>query len=168
MSLARVRALVVLGVLTFVALVSVVWAMVTDSRSEGTVNAACATASAAAIPAPKTVKVRVFNATDRPGLATTVRKALGKRGFVVIEVGNDPQAEEVTKPALIRYGPKGVGAAQLLRAHFTGAEIQDDERKDATIDIVLGPQYTDLTPQAEVKAQLADLPPPPVTKVEGC
>ncbi len=168
MSLARVRALIVLGVLTFFALVSVVWAMVTDSQSDGGVNAACATASAAAIPATKAVKVRVYNATDRAGLATTVTAALRKRGFVVIELGNDPQAEEITKPALIRYGPKGAGAARLVEAHLAGSEIQDDERKDATIDIVLGPTYSALTPAGQVKARLDDLGPAPTAKIEGC
>lgn len=165
MTLARVRAVVVLLLLVGVALVSVVWAISSDGRADRARRSPSCTASAsptpAVPPAPRAVKVRVFNATDRPGLATTVRTALTRRGFTVVSVGNDT-TQVVEGAAQVRYGPGGAAGARLVRAHVVGAEAVTDDRKDATVDLVLGIAYTDLTPADRIEAELARISPEPV------
>ncbi|MFI5956903.1 LytR C-terminal domain-containing protein [Cryptosporangium sp. NPDC051539] len=161
MSLARVRALTVIGVLALVAVITVVWAIVTDDQT-GTTAAGCNTVQTK-IPNPKQVRVRVYNGTDETGLATTVQKELKKRGFQVIAVGNDPQNEPVTQTAQIRYGPTGAGAAQLLQATVLGSVIVDDAREDNSVDVVLGIAYKELTAEKDVPAALANLEPPQPT-----
>ncbi|MFB9318546.1 LytR C-terminal domain-containing protein [Cryptosporangium minutisporangium] len=166
MSLARVRALTVIGVLALVAVITVVWAIVTDDQT-GKSALGCDTVQAS-IPAPNAVQVRVYNGTDEAGLADKVRTALEKRGFKVIDVGNDPQGEPVTQTAQIRYGPTGAGAAQLLQANLRGSVIVDDAREDASVDVVLGIEFKELTPDKEVPAELEGLDPPQPSQPANC
>lgn len=163
MTLARARAVAVLLLLVGVALVSVVWAISSDSRADRTrASSSCPgtpSPTPAAVPQPRAVKVRVLNATDRPGLATNVKAALAQRGFTVVGVGNDTQVVEA--PAQVRYGAGGAAGARLLRAYVSGAEAVMDDRPDGTIDLVLGVAYTDLTPPDQIEAELARISPEP-------
>jgi hypothetical protein len=173
MTLARVRALIVLGVLSLMAVVSVVWAIATDAQPSKRLADPCAqaSASAAAIPPAKAVKVRVYNATDRNGLANIARTLLIRRGFTVIQVGNDPQRDVLTAGAQIRYGAKGIGAAQLLHAHVPYAELISDDRENPTVDLVLGPtspSFGILAPAKKVPGNLKKLPPPPAVEEAAC
>ena len=166
MSLARVRSLIVIGVLALIAVITVVWAIATDSQT-GSLAGSCTTAQTK-LPAPKAVKVRVYNGTDQPGLATKVRDKLKKRGFQVIAVGNDPQEEPISATAQIRYGSPGAGAAELLQASVRGSQIIDDGRSDGSVDLVLGVSFTDLTPEKELQSELKNVEPPPVATPAGC
>lgn len=169
MSLARVRALVVLGVLGLIAVVSVVWAIATDAQTGRRPVDPCIAASAdAAIPPAKQVKMRIYNATDRDGLAIRVRKDFVGRGFTVATAENAAPGETVPGAAEVRYGAKSVGAARLLHAYVPTAEMVPDERTDDTVDLVLGTTFQALTPAAEVQKQLDALPPPPEAADEGC
>ena len=170
MSLARVRALAVLGVLVLIALVSVVWAIVGDDQGPAKTASACGSIDAkkqVAVPPPKSVRLRIYNATDRGGLARQVGAQFSRRGFTVIKTDNDPQREVVTGTAQLRYGPAGAGAAQLLRAYVIKAQPVIDDRTDATVDLVIGASYTDkdITPANQIKAQLERLGPPPTPSV---
>jgi hypothetical protein len=95
-------------------------------------------------PAPKSVRVNVYNATSRPGLAGRAASALGARGFVVRQVANDPAGSKVTASAVVRYGPKGKPAATLVAAQVAGAQLRADRRGGPTVDLVLGARYTGL------------------------
>ena len=139
MSLARVRALAVIGVLSLIAVITVVWAIVTDDQT-GTRADLCAAAKPS-IPAPAQVQIRVYNGTDQPGLADAVKKKLAA---------------------------SGAGAAQLLQATIKGSEIVEDSRGDASVDVVLGNAYQDLTPEAEVPAALEELDTPAGSLPAGC
>lgn len=170
MSLARVRALIVMAVLVVVAVATVAWAIFRDQASS-TKAAGCATATASAataVPQPKQVKVRVYNATDTDGLATKVANQLKKLGFQVVGTGND--STNISSSGQVRYGPAGAGAAQLLRAYVKGSEAVQDERKDAVIDLVIGSEYAKvgLTPSNQVQAELDKLGTPTVSKPSGC
>ncbi|MEO7069555.1 MAG: LytR C-terminal domain-containing protein, partial [Nostocoides sp.] len=64
--------------------------------------------------APKNVapvKVNVYNATSRNGLAASTANALKKRGFVIGTVANDPLKKTITGTAEVRYGTSGSKAA---------------------------------------------------------
>jgi hypothetical protein len=166
-SLARVRALIVVGTLVVLAVVAAGWAIARDSE-RGNARAACVRTTVPFRPAiPKTptrVRLNVYNATSQVGLANHVADELRSRGFRVGQVGNDPLGETVTAVAQLRYGPQGAGAAQMLRAVFPGAQLELVQRSDAGVDVVLGMQYERLATAAEYTAERrrlgAPTPPP--------
>jgi hypothetical protein len=171
MSLARVRALVVIGVLAVVALSTVVWAIAQDDQSKPSTQANSCLNEAkvqTAIPPAASVKLRVFNATDRSGLANSAKTQLIAAGFRNITTGNASDAVEAT--AEVRYGAAGVGAAYLVRAHVKNSTAAPDDRKDATVDLILGNDYTtvNITPAGEVKAELERLGKPEYDGESGC
>jgi hypothetical protein len=81
------------------------------------------------------------------------------RKFKVDKSGNDPLKKAVTNVAALRYGPKAVGKAWLVRAYFLNeAKIEFDiKRADDTVDVVLGTKYLELATQTEVKQALTQL-----------
>ena len=148
--------LVFLLVLALAALV--VWWNVFDTEGDLEAEEAQACASASAAPPsldPTTVSLRVFNATDRGGLAQEVAAALQERGFVVEEVANDPTEREVTGVGELRHGPRGNDAAAYVRLFVPGSGDFLDTRATATVDVVIGPDWAGLAPPEEVDAALA-------------
>jgi hypothetical protein len=134
--------LIFLAVLAVVA--SVVWWNVfrQDAAESADQAAACETAQKAPPSLdPKTVSVRVLNATDQAGLAQRVADELKQRGFTVAEVANDPSEREVTGVGEIRHGPRGADAAAFLRAFLPHGRDYLDTRATAQVDFVLGPEF---------------------------
>ncbi|GAA1147313.1 LytR C-terminal domain-containing protein [Ornithinicoccus hortensis] len=100
------------------------------------------TATATAEPLqPEDVQVNVYNATDRAGLATRTAAALDARGYDVQTSDNDPEKSTVEGAAHIRFGPEGAEAAAVLHDLVPDAELLEDERESAEIDLVLGPDF---------------------------
>ena len=52
--------------------------------------------------------------------------------------------------AIIRFGPKGADAADVLLQHLPDARQVEDSRTDASLDLVLGNGYAALTPQTDI------------------
>ncbi|TFV62701.1 UNVERIFIED_ORG: LytR family transcriptional regulator [Bacillus sp. AZ43] len=122
---------------------------------------ACASASQAAPPAemePASISLRVLNATDTAGLAGTVAAAFEERGFVVAEVANDSSGRDVTGVGELRHGPRGAEAAEYVRLYLPGAGDYPDTRADATVDVVVGPEFTTLATAEEITAALSPAP----------
>lgn len=96
---------------------------------------------------PEEVSVNVFNATSRSGLAGRTAEALGSRGFDVQGVDN---ADAIEGVGIVRYGPDGAEQAELL-AESIGQDLALDlvEREGAIVDLVLGPDWEDLSSDAE-------------------
>ncbi|MGH3728048.1 MAG: LytR C-terminal domain-containing protein [Micromonosporaceae bacterium] len=170
MTLARVRALLVVGSLAALAAMFVIWAIMRDSQtdpaseaerrcSEGQVPAATA------VPEPKALTINVYNDTDEGGLAKRVAGELKARGFKIGKVGNDPNPNPVKGTAELRFGPKGLGGAHLLSAHLIAADmVPDTERDGAVVDVVLGQEFKQLASPSEVNDALRlieDPSPPP-------
>lgn len=118
------------------------------------------------LPAAADVKVNVFNATKKSGLASDTAKELSARDFVVMKVANDPADKRIKGIAEIRYGPKGQLAAELLLLHVPGAEMVEDDRTGKKIDLALGEGYEALAPTQGVEAQLSELR--PMASGPGC
>lgn len=142
------------------------WNVLQDDRERrARQEAACASAEQAPPSLdPTTVTVRVYNATDKPGLAQTVADELTTRGFSVAEFANDPSEREVTGAGEIRHGPRGRDAAAFLGAYLPGAEDYLDVRATAVVDLVIGPEFTALATPEEVAAALA----PPTAAAPAC
>ena len=88
--------------------------------------------------APRAITVNVYNATKRRGLAGTVATELRKRGFRVGKVDNDPLERRVTGLAEVRNSTQGADAARTVTAQVGTVVAVPDQRKDATVDLVLG------------------------------
>ena len=103
------------------------------------------------------VTIQVFNGSRTKGVADQVSDDFKNRGFRM-----QPPAKSKTKlaaVAVVRYGPKTVGAAQWIRAHFLGeAEPQfSAERTSDVIDVVIGDKFRQLATRTEVNQSLAQL-----------
>jgi hypothetical protein len=168
MSFARVRALVVVGVLFLAAAILAVMALVRDSQSDPKAAAGCpknAVLVNTRLPNEnKDVKIKVFNGTDQPGLAEGVGEDFAHRGFTVDKKKeNSPKA--IDQIAVLRYGPKAVGSAWLLRAYFLQeADTQfDARRQNDVVDVIVGKKFQQLATETEVKQSLTQLgnPSPP-------
>jgi hypothetical protein len=172
MSFARVRALVVVGVLFVAASIFVVMALVKDTQKTAVGSgAACREGLVPAnlqLPEEKNIKINVYNATTQQGLAERVAYDFENREFQVankakIQNANDPQKKKVESVAALRYGPKAVGSAWVLRAYFLGVEDDvvtsefDLERKDDVVDVVIGNKFLKLGTVTEVNQSLAAL-----------
>jgi hypothetical protein len=161
MSFARVRALVVVGVLAVAAVVFVITALVRDSQG-GAVNGENCPAGApladVTLPDdPAEVTVKVYNGTKTAGLADSVTNEFKNRRFTT-----QKPAESKTKykgVAEIRFGPDAVGRAQLLRAYFLAQSKMEynAKRKGAVIDIVIGSQFRQLATTTEVNQSLVEV-----------
>ena len=127
----------------------------TTGSGTGATNSptACASASPGiAYPAPNTVTVNVYNATSRSGLARTTADQLKARGFNIGTVANDPKKAKVAGTAEVRHGPPGLPGAQLMTVYVAGAALTDDQRTDATVDLVIGDGFQQLATPEQVAA----------------
>jgi hypothetical protein len=160
MSFARVRALVVIGALTVAAVIFVVFALVRDTQTGPASAAGCPEGWPLAnvrLPEPKEVKIKVFNATTTRDLEFKVADDFKHRKFQV--KGSAKNARVVAGVAVLRYGPKAVGSAHLLRAYFLDeANTQYDKaRKDDVVDVMIGADFKQLGTTTEVNQSLAAL-----------
>jgi hypothetical protein len=160
MSFARVRALVVIGVLAVAAVVFVIVALVRDTQHNAIANgcpAGSVLADVALPDDPSEVTIKVFNGTTQVGLAETVTNEFKNRRFQT-----QPPAVNKKKfkgVAQLRYGPAAVGKAHLLKAYFLAqADPQyDPKRKGEVVDVVIGNQYQSLATSTEVNQSLVEL-----------
>jgi LytR cell envelope-related transcriptional attenuator len=161
MTFARIRAIAIVSVLVVTAMVVVAAAILRDDQT-GPFAAGCpkdAVIADTRLPEPSEVKINVYNATDHPGLANQVAIDFKNRKFTVVNASNDPKGKRLDQVAVLRYGPKAVGAAWLLRAYFLdqAAREFDINRKDALVDVVIGTQFKQLATVTEFHQALAQL-----------
>jgi hypothetical protein len=165
MSFSRVRALVVIGVLAVSAVIFVVVALVRDSQGGTVSGTGCPDGYVKAnvvLPEPRAVKIKVFNATKNPGWASEVTEDFKNRRFQVQKPEDNNKVVE--KVAVLRYGPKSVGAAHLLRAYFLSqAEPQyDAKRATDVVDVIIGTRFRQLATTTEVNQSIVELGEPEV------
>lgn len=97
-------------------------------------------------PAPSSFALNVYNGNDQPGQAGAVAKDMEKRDFVVKKVANDPILAVINGAAQVRYGTKGLANATVVSWQVQGAQLVQDWRKDASVDLVLGVGFRKLVP----------------------
>lgn len=141
-----------LGVLVAVAVV--VWWQVLGADTTKSGQAGCGPRADQSVTSmdPKAVRVRVYNATDRAGLAKQVADGLRKRHFSVLASSNDPlhDTRQVTGIGEIRYGANGEKQALLVSFWFPGIRLVSDPRRDAAVDVAVGPAYRTLATDVQV------------------
>ncbi|MFC8129962.1 LytR C-terminal domain-containing protein [Streptomyces sp. NPDC057302] len=119
-----------------------------------------------ALPKPGQIKVNVFNATPRGGLAKDVAAELKKRGFAVGKVDNAPKEyDKKVKGAGILLGAKSAtdSALPVLGTQLAGAESRTDARKGDEVDLILGAKFKDLAKKKDADKALAVLATPKPT-----
>lgn len=105
---------------------------------------------------PSAISVRVYNSTDRTGLAGQSSDELSQRGFDVAETANDPTNREVAGVGEIRFGQKGAQRAVYLSFEMPGAVLVRDTRSDDTVDIVLGPDFQGFADPAQASSAIKE------------
>jgi LytR cell envelope-related transcriptional attenuator len=140
-----------------VAAVAVWWYVIRQEEQHvAAQKAACSTVAAAAPSLdPAKVSLRVYNATDTAGLATTVANSLKERGFTVGEIANDTSGRTVTGVGELRYGQPGKETASFVKLFIPGAGDYPDTRATAVVDVVIGPDFTTLATPDDVAKALA-------------
>jgi len=150
----RRRAVITLCFVTLILIATVAYAAsyvqgwVGTPKPTSVVNASC---SSDATLTPGGVTVNVYNASARTGLAASVARVLEKKGFRVATVDNDPLGKTILTVGEIRAGPSGTAAAAMVSKRLAGARVVQDDRPDASIDLVLGKGYRVLTTPPKVK-----------------
>lgn len=109
---------------------------------------------------PEQVRLNVYNTTYYENLATTTMAEMTARGFKPGDVSADPKGTWVQEIAVIRYGESGDLNAKLVQQHVPGSTLQQDDRTDASVDLLLGMKWKGLKDRAAVPA--VPPPPPPV------
>jgi hypothetical protein len=115
--------------------------------------------------AARAVHLNVYNATERRGLASEVAKQLRKRGFVIGKVENDPAKRKVTGIAEVRASAAGAAPARTVGAQVSSFVSVPDQRKDASVDLVLGAGFRALRTTAAASAAMSPTPSP---RPSGC
>jgi hypothetical protein len=116
-----------------------------------------------ALPDPRTIKVNVYNATKHRGLARSTSVELAARGFSIGTVANDPLNKLIVGTAEIRYGTRGVAQARVVAAQVASPIMVRDKRTNASVDFVIGEQFTALNTPAQAAVQLTASPSPTAT-----
>ncbi|MEA5365985.1 envelope integrity protein Cei [Amycolatopsis sp., V23-08] len=109
---------------------------------------------------PDKVPVTVLNASSTRGQGSITTTALRELGFTNTgEPANDPAYEnrEAKCRGQIRFGANGLTAARTLTLVVPCAELVQDNRKDASVDLVTGTNFGDIRPRAEARQVLTQL-----------
>ncbi|MFD4031332.1 LytR C-terminal domain-containing protein [Streptomyces sp. NPDC058637] len=124
-----------------------------------------ATTPAKALPRPATIKVNIYNATPRRGLAKAAADELKKRGFVIGKVDNAPAAYDKKVPGtglLLGAATAANGSFPVLATQLPGAVHKTDARRTADVDLIIGTKFkTFSTPAAAASALTALTKPAP-------
>ena len=122
-------------------------------------------APAKVLPRPAGIKVNVYNATPRSGLAKAAADELKKRGFAIGKVGNAPAAYDKKVPgtAMLLGAPAAVnGPFPVLGTQLPGSLQKTDARRTADVDLILGTKFKAFnTPGAAATALTALTKPAP-------
>lgn len=134
-----------------------VWYAMSYIRADGSPSDRASSSTTQSSPStcditPEQVEVNVYNATNRDGLAGRVASQLTDRGFDVKTVANDPKKAELDGIGNLRYGSNGRKGAKLVGLHTGSFEMIQDARKRTSVDVVLGPTFTKLVPEADIQA----------------
>lgn len=163
------RGAVLLAVLLTAALAGTAWWVAHRDMSDSAAATPRRTCPAPSTPppvvAPTAVRVNVYNATDKRGLASRVAAEMKRRGFHVGKVDNDPLKRQVTGAAEVRSSTAGAGAARTVSAQVGTVVAVPDQRTNASVDLVLGAAFVRLQP---VPAAAAALRPSPQPVPSGC
>ncbi len=106
-------------------------------------------------------KIRVLNASGQGGQAGEVAGALRDLGFAQPTAANDPiyANARLTCQGQIRFGASGRAGAASVWLVAPCVELFQDDRKDDSVDLAIGTDFTTLAHSDDIDAVLAGLRP---------
>ncbi|GAA2967215.1 MULTISPECIES: LytR C-terminal domain-containing protein [Streptomyces] len=122
-----------------------------------------ASAPAKVLPKPAAIKVNVYNATSRSGLAKSAADELEKRGFVIGKVDNAPAAYDKKVPGtgLLLGAPTAAdGSFPVLGTQLPDAERKTDARRTGEVDLIIGTKFKAFSTPAAAASALSALTKP--------
>jgi hypothetical protein len=129
-------------------------------------------APAKALPKAAAIKVNIYNATPRSGLAKSAADELKKRGFTIGKVGNAPAAYDKKVPGtgVLLGAPTATnGSFPVLGTHLPGAVQKTDARRTADVDLIIGTQFKAFSAPSAASTALAALTrPAPAPAPSSC
>ncbi|WP_404974755.1 LytR C-terminal domain-containing protein [[Kitasatospora] papulosa] len=120
-------------------------------------------AAAKVLPKPAAIKVNIYNATPRSGLAKAAADELKKRGFAIGKVDNAPAAYDKKVPGagMLLGGPAAMnGSFPVLATQLPGAAQKTDARRTADVDLIIGTKFKAFSTPAAAAAALTALTKP--------
>lgn len=130
-----------------------------DESSASATEESCVTVTVTpseVLPQVTTVKLNVYNSTNRVGLAGSTADELRARGFIVDKIDNDPKGSGMTSVGEVRFGNKGAEQAQVVAFYIPGITLVNDGRKGKVVDVALGQQFTALASKQDVDMAMAE------------
>ena len=106
-------------------------------------------------------KIRVLNASGQGGQAGEVAGALRDLGFAAPTAANDPiyAGTRLSCQGQIRFGDGGKASAASAWLVAPCVELHRDDRKDDSVDLVIGTDFTSLANSDDIAAVLSGLRP---------
>ena len=106
-------------------------------------------------------KVRVLNASGQGGQAGEVAGALRDLGFAAPTAANDPiyAGARLSCQGQIRFGQSGKAGAAATWLVAPCVELYQDDRKDDSVDLVIGTDFNSLSNSDDIAAVLSGLRP---------
>lgn len=171
MNAARVRALAVVSTLVVATLVLVYVTVHRDTQTHASYAGGCPHGTIAIVTSPlpttNTITLKIWNGSNRVGLAEQLADDFRHRGFIVEAVGEHDNKPAIDAVAGISYGPQAVGAAWVVRAYFLMTDSSSDanmhfdlKRKTDVVDVVIGKGFRQLGAPTEVNQAIAALSTP--------
>ncbi|MHA7154613.1 LytR C-terminal domain-containing protein [Arthrobacter sp. TMN-50] len=108
------------------------------------------------VQSPSAVTVNLYNSTTIDGLAGTVGERLAERAFVLGEIGNRT-VNRVGMTAIVVSGPAGYANAFTVQRQIPGTVFVEDERTDASVDVVVGSGFEALIAEEDLDETPAGL-----------
>ena len=175
MTAARIRSLVIVGVLVIAAVVLTIITTSRDTQTHASYLSSCPAKSIPVItsplPARGDITIKVWNGANQPGLAQTVAEDLQHRGYRVEKVGTKDNKPTFSGVANIYFDPSTVAAAQVVRAEFLMTDQSqisamkfNIKSKSKVIDVVIGKGFRQLGARTEVNQAIAALGTPTAPK----
>lgn len=113
---------------------------------------------------PGKIKINVMNGTKIAGLAGATSTKLKKRGFTIGEIGN-VNLSKTNIVGLVTSGTDGYAQAMTVQRHIEGLTyVYDPKRLGASVDLVMGTEYKDLSDEKKVDKKPGRLACKPVKK----
>jgi len=174
MNAARIRAMVIVGVLLVAAVVLVKITISDDKQSHASYTSSCPEGTIAVVTDPlpnyPQINLKIYNASAVPGQAGSVASELTTRGFKVAKVGPHDDKPTTASVVDITYGPSTVGAAWVVRAEFllnasdplnmSGMHFSVTNKSNV-VTVVIGTNFKQLGAKSEVNQAIAALKTPP-------
>lgn len=171
MNAARIRAIVIVGVLLIAAAVLAKFTISDDKQSKTSYANSCPAGTVPVVTSPlpdySQINLKIYNGSKVPGLAQNLANQLSHRGFKVQKVGAHDDKPVTNDVVDLYYGPNTIAAAWVVRAEFLLSDPTNNrgmhfniKNKSTVVQVVVGKGFRQLGAKTEVNQAIAALKTP--------